>query len=103
MMLAGGCFADVTTHLVTEHGLDEREAIAVGERVFRGGDGVHPGLGRERIYLEAFLRVTRHLAVAPEDGAVLAFGQVSVEAADALRPYAPVSTDGDSRVIQVHR
>ena len=66
------------------------EAVVVAERAFRGGDGSHPGLGRERVYLESFVRVRRHLAAHPDDDAVLASGQVAVDAADTLRPFADV-------------
>ena len=34
----------------------------MAERAYRGGNGKTPGLGRERIYLEAFIRVGEHLA-----------------------------------------
>jgi hypothetical protein len=86
-MLDGASFADVASTLVSAHGVDPAEAVVVAERAFRGGDGSHPGLGRERVYLESLIRVRRHLAAHPEDDAVLASGQVSVDAADALRPF----------------
>jgi hypothetical protein len=84
-MAGGASFADVAPTLVREHGLDPFQAVVVTERVFRGGDGVRPGLGRERVYLEALVRVRAHLEAHPEDEAVLATGQVAVEAAAALR------------------
>ena len=40
------------------------------EPVYRsrpGADGLRPGLGRERVYLEAFVRVRAHLAELPLD------------------------------------
>jgi hypothetical protein len=86
-MLGGASFADVASALVCAHGLDAADAVVVAERAFRGGDGTHPGLGRERVYLESMLRVRRHLAAHPEDDAVLASGQVAVSAADTLRPF----------------
>jgi hypothetical protein len=84
-MLEGGTFAEVTRHLVREHGLAPDAAILVAERVFRGGDGIRPGLGRERVYLEAMVRVRAHLQSWPGDEALLASGQVAVHAASALR------------------
>jgi hypothetical protein len=84
-MACGAAFADVARELTAEHALDPLQAVIVAERVFRGGDGTHPGLGRERVYLEAFVRVRAHLALCPEDEATLAAGQVAVEAAGALR------------------
>jgi hypothetical protein len=86
-MLDGASFADVASALVSGQGLDAAEAVVVAERAFRGGDGTHPGLGRERVYLESMIRVGRHLAAHPEDDAVLASGQVAVSAADTLRPF----------------
>jgi hypothetical protein len=87
-MLGGATFADVATALVRDHGLDALEAVVVAERAFRGGDGTFPGLGRERVYLEAFVRVRSHLDAKPEDEAVLASGQVALDAIEALRPFA---------------
>jgi len=84
-MADGAWFADVAPALAREHGLDALQAVVVAERVFRGGDGVRPGLGRERVYLEALVRVRAHLEARPEDEAVLATGQVAVEAAPTLR------------------
>ncbi|HEY3822107.1 MAG TPA: tyrosine/phenylalanine carboxypeptidase domain-containing protein [Polyangiaceae bacterium] len=88
-MTDGATFADVAPALVREHGLDVLQAVVIAERVFRGGDGVRPGLGRERVYLEALVRVRSHLDARPEDEAVLAMGQVSVEAAPSLSAALP--------------
>jgi hypothetical protein len=90
-MLGGASFADVASALVEAHGLDAGDAVIVAERAFRGGDGTRPGLGRERVYLEALVRVRRHLAARPQDDAVLACGQIAVEAAETLGPYVAVS------------
>jgi hypothetical protein len=87
-MLDGGTFAEVARMLVDAHGLDAADAVLVAERAFRGGDGVRAGLGRERIYLESLVWVDRHLAARPDDDAVMACGQVAVDAIDSLRPYA---------------
>jgi hypothetical protein len=85
----GASFADVALRLVRQRGASPEEAIVVAERVFRGSDGTFPGLGRERVYLPALLRVQAHLAARPCDEPVLACGQIAVDAIDALRPYAP--------------
>jgi hypothetical protein len=84
-MVEGASFADVTRELTSAHGVDPASAVVVAERVFRGGDGVHPGLGRERVYLEALVRVREHLDAHPEDEAVLASGQVGLDAVEAIR------------------
>jgi hypothetical protein len=84
-MLAGAAFDEVAAALVREHGMEPRDAVVVAERAFRGGDGTRPGLGRERVYLEALVRVRAHLGAHPEDEAVLAAGQIAVAAIDALR------------------
>jgi len=85
-MDGGATFTDAVSALVKEHGLLPSEAVLVGERAFRGGDGVAPGLGRERIYLEAYLRVKHHLDRKPTDEGVLTSGQVSLDAISVLAP-----------------
>jgi hypothetical protein len=84
-MLEGGTFSDIAFALVRSHGLQPEEAVVVSERAFRGGDGVAAGLGRERVYLESYVRVGEHLSEHPEDDAVLASGQIAAEAAPLLR------------------
>ena len=96
-MLAGASFGEVAQGLVTRHGLEVAEAVVAAERVFRGSDGLRPGLGRERVYIEAFLRVKGHLARHPQDERVLAFGQVSVGAAPTLRAFVSESAIADAR------
>ncbi len=85
-MDGGASFADALSALVKEHGLPPGDAVLVAERAFRGGDGTSPGLGRERIYLEAFLRVGAHLAKKPTDEGILTSGQVSLDAIPILGP-----------------
>jgi hypothetical protein len=80
-------FVDAARALIKEHGLTPRESVLVCERAFRGGDGTTAGLGRERIYLEAFLRVKAHLAESPTDEGILTSGQVSLDAITLLRPF----------------
>jgi hypothetical protein len=86
-MDGGARFHENVTALVKEHGLLLPEAILVAERAYRGGDGTFAGLGRERIYLEAFLRVGEHLAVRPTDEGILTSGQVSLSAVTTLEPF----------------
>lgn len=86
-MLDGASFADVAWALAETHGLEAPDAIVVAERVFRGSDGTRPGLGRERVYLESYVRVRGHLEAHPEDEEVLAAGQVAVDAVDDLRSF----------------
>lgn len=88
-MVGGATFADVAARLTREHHLDPLQAVLVAERTFRGADGERPGLGRERVYLESFVRVRAHLGAQPRDEAVLAAGQIAVEAVDALRSSVP--------------
>jgi hypothetical protein len=83
----GASFVDVVSMLINVHQCAYEDAVFICERVFRGGDGVRPGLGRERVYLPAYLAVRAHLDAHPEDARVLGSGQVSVEAAPALRAY----------------
>ncbi len=90
-MLDGARFPDVTTLLVRDLGVEPEAAVLVAERVFRGGDGVGPGLGRERVYLEAFVRVRAHVGAHPGDEAVLSAGQVAVAAVPAVAAFAAPS------------
>lgn len=67
-------------------GLPAVDAVLVAERVVRGGDGVHGGLGRERVYLEGLVRVKRAPDALPSDEAVLSAGQISASSLGSLRP-----------------
>ena len=86
-MRQGANFVEVVRRLTGDYGVPTRDAVVMAERAFRGSDGTFPGLGRERVYLESYVRVRALLADAPDDEAVLASGQVSLDAIDALRPY----------------
>jgi hypothetical protein len=86
-MDGGARFHENITALVKEHGLSVQEAVFVAERVYRGGDGNTPGLGRERIYLEAYLRVGEHLAKRPTDEGILTSGQISILAIPIVAPF----------------
>lgn len=85
-MDGGARFHENVVALVKEHGLTVREAVLVAERAYRGGDGTTPGLGRERIYLEAFLRVKEHLTKRPTDEGILTSGQIGLDAIAAIAP-----------------
>ncbi len=85
-MDGGATFADALSALVKEHGMPAADAVLVAERAFRGGDGTMAGLGRERIYLEAYLRVGEHLRRKPTDEGILTSGQVSLDSIPVLGP-----------------
>jgi hypothetical protein len=84
VMLDGASFGEASRTLI-DRGIDARAAVLAAERAFRGGDGMCAGLGRERIYIEALIRVRAHLASRSDDEQILASGQVAIEAIDALR------------------
>jgi hypothetical protein len=81
----GASFADALA-LLGGWGFAPADAVMMAERAYRGGTGESPGLGRERVYLEAYLRVRAHLAKKPTDEAVLSAGQVAIGATEILRP-----------------
>ena len=81
----GADFVELVRLLVREHGAAIESALAIAERVFRGSDGRHGGLGRERVYLPHFLRVRAHLGAHPEDEAVLGSGQLGLDVLDLAR------------------
>jgi hypothetical protein len=81
-MRQGAGFVEVVRQL---RALGAANPILIAERSFRGSRGDRPGLGREAIYLEAFLRVKRHLAKHPRDESVLSGGQVSTKHVAELR------------------
>ncbi|MCA9591144.1 MAG: DUF1704 domain-containing protein [Myxococcales bacterium] len=97
LMDDGASFVDVVTRLSKEHGVELEHALAVAERAFRGGDGVSPGLGRERVYLDAFLRVRTHLRAHPTDEGILTSGQVSLDAIATLTPFVQRRTEPPPR------
>jgi hypothetical protein len=86
-MDGGARFHENVTALVKEHGLDVRDAVLVAERAYRGGDGMTPGLGRERIYLEAYIRVGEHLARKAVDEGILTSGQISLDSIGTIAPF----------------
>lgn len=94
-MDGGAAFADALRALIKEHCVPGPEAVMVAERAFRGGDGTLAGLGRERIYLEAFLRVGEHLRRKPTDEGILTSGQISLDAIPVLAPLVRKRPHGD--------
>jgi hypothetical protein len=86
-MAAGATFVEAVRALEAAR-FTPAEAVRMAERAYRGGDGLRPGLGRERVYLESFVLVRERLARAPGDEAVLSAGQVALDAVDVLRPFA---------------
>jgi hypothetical protein len=84
-MRAGADFVTVVRGLTRDHGATAREAVVIGERVFRGSDGTFPGLGRERSYLECYLDARDAFAADPDLEPLVAAGQVSFAAATVLR------------------
>jgi hypothetical protein len=70
--------------------LSVASAVRIATRAFRGSDGRASGLGRERVYLPALIRLRRHLDETPDDEALLASGQVAVAALSGLRLLAQV-------------
>ena len=86
-MRAGADFASIVRLLVRERDVAASDAVRIAERVFRGSDGTFPGLGRESVYLESFVRVHDLLEKSPDREKVLTSGQVSVDAADVLARY----------------
>ncbi len=83
-MREGADFVAVVRQLVDDHGATTREAVVIGERIFRGSDGTFPGLGRERSYLESYLDVRDAFAADPSLEELVAAGQISVTAAPVL-------------------
>jgi hypothetical protein len=86
-MDGGATLIDVVRTLVTRDGAPTSVAVAAAERAFRGSAGRTPGLGRERVYLSAYARVKAHLSARPADEAVLASGQVALDAIEILRQF----------------
>jgi hypothetical protein len=85
----GASFVEAFRVLVRDHNAEPRVAVTIAERVFRGSDGTCAGLGRERVYLPAFVRVKRALSESPDIEKVARAGQIAVDCASFLRPFAP--------------
>jgi hypothetical protein len=86
-MQEGASFREVATTLVEEGDFDAEEALRVTMRAFRGSDGTQKGLGRERVYLEAYLRVKALLEEDPGSEQVLAAGQIATHAVSTLETH----------------
>ena len=65
-------------------GAEPEDAARIALRAHRGG-----GLARELVYVPAWLRVRAAVARDPSLESVLASGQISVAAAETLRPFVP--------------
>ena len=74
-------FVETARHLMLL-GAPIPDALRITARVFRGG-----GLGREVVYVPAFLRVGAALSADPTLDEVLSAGRVAVDAAHILRPW----------------
>ena len=83
-MRGGADFVAVMRMLLDDHGASPREAVVIGERIFRGSDGTFPGLGRERGYLESYLDVRDAFAADAALEHVVAAGQIAVATAPLL-------------------
>ena len=81
MLEEGADFVETVRRLLS-FGASVQDALRITARVQRGG-----GLGREVVYLPAFLRVEAALAERPELDRVLGSGRVAVDAADVLWPW----------------
>jgi hypothetical protein len=88
-MSEGAGFAEVTRSLVNDHGFAGEVALGMAHRAFRGSNGTAAGLGRESVYLGAWLRVRAHLASKPNHEETLASGQVALGAIGVLEALAP--------------
>lgn len=91
-MQRGASFHDAASMLLRDGGLGTLDAVVAAERVFRGGDGTRPGLGRERIYLESLVRVRAHLERHPGDDRVMARGQVGIDEIATVKEAIATST-----------
>ena len=81
-MLEGDAEFVEAVRVLIQAGAGIPDALRITARVFRGG-----GLGREIVYLPAFLRVDAALVRAPHLDDVLCAGRVAVGAAELLRPW----------------
>lgn len=77
---AQASFDDVVRLLVSEHGFDPDEALALAERAYRGG-----GVARDPIYLRGWLRVRRAVAEGEASVDELRLGKVGLAAIPTLR------------------
>ncbi|MBI4955846.1 MAG: DUF1704 domain-containing protein [Myxococcales bacterium] len=80
-MEEGATFVDTVQRLAGT-GAPLAARLRVAARAHRGG-----GLGRERVYLPAYLRATALLRERPELAPVLGCGRVACEAAEVLAPW----------------
>lgn len=86
-MRGGASFHETVGALTTRWAYEGEHALRIAIRAFRGSRGDGPGLGRERVYLEALVRARRLLAVRPEAETVLRQGQIGLAALDRVAPF----------------
>lgn len=79
-MHAGARFGDVARDLVREFGFSARDAVALGERAYRGG-----GVARDAAYLRGWLRVRRALNAGEASIDELRLGRVGLDDLETLR------------------
>jgi uncharacterized protein (TIGR02421 family) len=82
-MHAGATFAETVYRLGRNEGFGNAEAIAIGERAYRGG-----GVARDVAYLLGWLRVRRAVALGQASLNELHNGRVSLQALPAIRVLA---------------
>jgi hypothetical protein len=83
LMRGGADFVETARTLMQDASAPASDAVRIAARAHRGG-----GLGREAVYLPAFLRTQAFVASHPELEAVLAQGQIGLDAVAVLRPFA---------------
>lgn len=79
-MHAGARFGDVARDLVRQFAFSARDAIALGERAYRGG-----GVARDAAYLRGWLRVRRALNAGEATIDELRIGRVGLDDLETLR------------------
>jgi hypothetical protein len=89
LMHEGASWSDVVRWLETEHVARER-AMELGLRVARGG-----GLGREVVYIPAYIRLSRELSREPALERFFERGRVTVASARVLRGVERLSAESD--------
>ncbi|HQY64146.1 MAG TPA: DUF1704 domain-containing protein [Polyangiaceae bacterium] len=80
----GASYGECARALMTRHAFEAGAAARLAERVYRGGDGVCLGLARDRVYLDAWLRLRAAFAEEPHLEGLVSGGQISLAAARAL-------------------
>lgn len=89
----GADYEETARTLIGVHALGVEDGARITERAFRGGDGAHAGLVRDRPYLGAWLRLREAFSglSGPEVEDMVSRGQVSLAAALVLVKVVPAS------------